>query len=95
LATIQENCVGFRSSSEPIIYPNPITEQELTIEVRNDKVEFVTVQIYSMQGTLVFSQQMKATEQITLSQLNVDAGVYQLIIQPDAYEASSFKICIK
>ena len=95
MATIQENCFESNRSLEPIIYPNPITDQELTIELRNDKAEFINVQIYSMQGTLVFSQQMKATEQITLSQLNVDAGVYQLIIQPDAYEASSFKICIK
>jgi uncharacterized repeat protein (TIGR02543 family) len=95
LATIQENCAGLTGSSEPIIYPNPITEQELTIELRNDKIEYVTVQIYSMQGTLVFSQQMKATEQITLSKLNVDPGVYQLILQLVGDNVSSFKICVK
>jgi hypothetical protein len=95
LATVQEKCVGLTPSSQPIIYPNPITDQELTIELRNDKVEFVSVQIYSLQGALVYSNQMKATEQITLSKLNVDPGVYQLILQPDAYDASSFKICIK
>lgn len=95
LAIVQEKCAGFTRSSEPIIYPNPITEQELTIELRNEKLEYVTVQIYSMQGTLVFSQQMKASEQITLSKLNVDPGVYQLILQPDANDVSSFKICIK
>jgi len=95
LATIQESCAGFTSSSEPIIYPNPITDQELTIELRNDKVDFITVQMYSMQGTLVYSQQMKATEQITLSKLNVDPGVYQLILQLDAGDVSSYKICVK
>jgi hypothetical protein len=80
---------------EPIIYPNPITDQELTIELRNDKVDFIFVQMYSMQGTLVYSQQMKATEQITLSKLNVDPGVYQLILQLDGDNVSSFKICVK
>jgi uncharacterized repeat protein (TIGR02543 family) len=95
LATIQEKCVESTRTLEPIIYPNPITDQELTIELRNDKVDFIFVQMYSMQGTLVYSQQMKATEQITLSKLNVDPGVYQLILQLDGDNVSSFKICVK
>jgi hypothetical protein len=95
LATVKENCFGSISSMEPIVYPNPITDQEVTIELRNDKVDFITVQIYSMQGTLVYAKNVKATEQITLSKLNINPGIYQLIIQPDAYEAKSVKICIK
>jgi uncharacterized repeat protein (TIGR02543 family) len=95
LATIQEKCVESTRTLEPIIYPNPITDQELTIELRNDKVDFIFVQMYSMQGSLVYSQQMKATEQITLSKLNVDPGVYQLILQLDGDNVSSFKICVK
>jgi uncharacterized repeat protein (TIGR02543 family) len=95
LATVQENCLGSNPSLEPLVYPNPITDQELMIELRNNKVAFVTVQIYSMQGTLVYAQHVKATEQITLSKLNINPGIYQLILQPDAYEAKIVKICIK
>lgn len=95
LATIQEKCLESTRTLEPIIYPNPITNQELTIELRNDKVDFIFVQMYSMQGSLVYSQQMKATEQITLSKLNVDPGVYQLILQLDGDNVSSCKICVK
>jgi uncharacterized repeat protein (TIGR02543 family) len=95
LATVQENCFGSNPSLEPLVYPNPITDQELMIELRNNKVDFVTVQIYSMQGTLVYAQHVKATEQITLSKLNINPGIYQLILQPDAYETKIVKICIK
>jgi hypothetical protein len=95
LAIVQETCFGSIASQEPIIYPNPITDQEVTIELRNDKIDFVTVQIYSMQGTLVYTQNVKATEQITLSKLELNPGIYQLIIRPDADEATSMKICIE
>jgi hypothetical protein len=95
LATIQEKCNAVSSSMSPFIYPNPITDQKLTIELQNNQVEFLTVQIYSMQGNLVYAKTVKASEQITLSELNLNSGIYQLVLQQDAIEATSFKICIK
>lgn len=95
LALIHDDCSENFDDAQPVVYPNPTTTNAFTIQLNNNKAELVKVEIYSLQGQLVYSQTLEATYEFTISDLTLERGIYKMTIQQDAKEAQSLKICIQ
>jgi len=64
------------------LYPNPITGGILTIELRNVNDSF-DLKIFNLQGSLIKSQTLKATNNVRIDLSGVDNGVYLIEILSD------------
>ena len=95
LAVVHDDCSGSFSDAQPVVYPNPTTNNALTIQFNDDKADLVKVQIYSLQGKLMYSQTFKGAQKITIADLTLDKGIYQMTIQQDGKDATNSKICIQ
>jgi hypothetical protein len=95
LALIHDDCSGNFSDAQPVVYPNPTTNNALTIQFNDDKADLVKVEIYSLQGKLMYSQTFKGAQKITIADLTLDKGIYQMTIQQGGKDATNSKICIQ
>jgi uncharacterized repeat protein (TIGR02543 family) len=95
LALVHDDCSGSFSDAQPVVYPNPTTNNALTIQFNDDKADVVKVEIYSLQGKLMYSQTFKGAQKITIADLTLDKGIYQMTIQQDGKDATNSKICIQ
>jgi hypothetical protein len=95
LALVHDDCSGSFSDAQPVVYPNPTTNNALTIQFNDDKADLVKVEIYSLQGKLMYSQTFKGAQKITIADLTLDKGIYQMTIQQDGKDATNSKICIQ
>lgn len=76
-------------SKDISIYPNP-TNSIFTVESKNQKI--VGVEIYSIDGKLIYNNSLNKTERFELDISNYSKGIYILNIQTDKGEKVSRKL---
>lgn len=85
--TTNKACQGsyeedIRIGDNVIIYPNPITDSEVTINLTNHSEEKVTVRIYSISGRLLYDKIFQElTDPIPITIVDLPSGVYLLDVQ--------------
>jgi hypothetical protein len=95
LAIIHHDCSGNFSNGQAIAYPNPITNNALTIQLNDYTAELIQLHIYSFQGNLVHTQTCKSAPEITVSDLMLERGIYHLTIQQGTGKSISLKIAVQ
>ncbi|QNR23402.1 malectin domain-containing carbohydrate-binding protein [Croceimicrobium hydrocarbonivorans] len=81
-----------QSELQTSIYPNPLGQgQSLHLELPNDKE--VQVQIFNLQGALIFQSSLRGSYRYELADLNLNSGLYLLRLNQGA-SASEHKLMV-